>query len=300
MSNDDQYNVVTFQRDTTNGTLTYLSNATSTVLHGSNPDYETLYWPTTVILSPDPEQKFLYTGSQISDAINVFRRNAQDGSLSWIGWVTDGVGEVALNSVQQIAIFPDGHFIYSASDDGGDIAIFDTRADLSVVKSENIDPIQPSETLTYTLAVTNNGPADTQNLVITDTLPAGVTYVSGSLNMPGGTCNESDNTVSCTLGSLVAAGGVTATLEVRAPATEEIISNTASVSADQLDTVTDNDSDSEETMVSISGGSGATSPPTTGDTPGSDGDGGGGSSNPLTLLLLSALWPLFRNRLSFE
>ncbi|MEL0584993.1 MAG: hypothetical protein AAES65_08980 [Candidatus Thiodiazotropha sp. (ex. Lucinoma kazani)] len=78
------------------------------------------------------------------------------------------------------------------------------------------------------------------------------------------------------------------------------ISNTASVSADQLDTVTDNDSDSEETLVSISGGSGATSPPATSDTSGSDGDGGGGSSNPLTLLLLSALWVLFRNRLSLE
>jgi uncharacterized repeat protein (TIGR01451 family) len=297
--NDDRYNVVIFQRDPSNGTLTYQSNAVNTALHGSNPEYETLYWPTTVILSPDEDQRFLYTGSQISDAINVFRRDSDDGSLSWVGWATDGVGEVSLNSVQQIVISPDGQFIYAASDDGGDIAVFDTRADLSLVKTDDIDPIQPSGTLTYTLAVTNNGPADAQNLVITDTLPTGVTYLNGSLNMPGGSCSENDGTVNCTLSSLAASAGVTATLEVTAPTSEGSISNTATVSADQIEVDNSNDSDSEETTVSASGD--VTPPEDDGsDSEDDSSSGGGGSLDPLSMLLLSLALPLLSRRFRYK
>lgn len=292
-SSDDHYNVVVFQRDTTNGTLTYQSNAVNTVLQGSNPDYETLYWPTTVILSPDADQRFLYTGSQISDAINVFRRDADDGSLTWVGWVTDGVGDVILNNVQQITISPDGHFIYAAS--SNNVAVFDTRADLSLVKTDDIDPVQPSATLAYTLAVTNNGPADIQNLVITDTLPPGVAYLSGSLNMPNGSCSESGGTVTCTLSSLAASAAVTATLEVTAPASEGVITNTAMVSADQIDVDSANDSDSEETRISVTGGA---APSDVNQSEDENDSGGGGSLNPVWILLLSLLLPVLRRRLT--
>src|SRR5205807_2678555 len=54
------------------------------------------------------------------------------------------------------------------------------RADLSVTKSHAPDPPVVGHPLTYTVAVTNHGPDTATAIVITDTLPSGVTFVSAS------------------------------------------------------------------------------------------------------------------------
>ena len=51
--------------------------------------------------------------------------------------------------------------------------------------------------LRYALAVTNSGPAVATNVVITDTLPSNLEFVSATV--PGGTCSESDRVVRCTI-----------------------------------------------------------------------------------------------------
>ncbi|MES9970239.1 MAG: beta-propeller fold lactonase family protein [Candidatus Thiodiazotropha sp.] len=276
---DDQYNVVTFQRNTGDGTLTYLSNTTNTTQHSSSSDWDTLWWPTALALSPDDEQRFLYVGAYIADSINLFRRNDQTGALSWVGWEVDGLNGAELDGIDKMALSPDGRHIYAGLENGLGLSVFDTRADLSLVKQDDIDPIAPSATLTYTLAVTNLGPADAQNLVITDSLPTGVSYVDSSVNVPGGSCSESGGTVTCTLDSLVVSAAANATIEVTAPANEGTITNTASVSADQMDTVATNDSDSEETLVGES----------TDSSDDSDSSGGGGGTDPLSLLVIGML-----------
>ena len=55
------------------------------------------------------------------------------------------------------------------------------KADLSISKTASTDSIAAGEVLTYTLTITNNGPAPAQNLVITDDLPNQVTLKSGSV-----------------------------------------------------------------------------------------------------------------------
>ena len=55
-----------------------------------------------------------------------------------------------------------------------------TQADVSVVKTASASVSSPGDSLTYTLKVKNNGPSDAQNVVVQDTLPAGVTFVSAS------------------------------------------------------------------------------------------------------------------------
>ncbi len=72
-----------------------------------------------------------------------------------------------------------------------------TQADLGVVKSDTPDPVAAGGTLTYTIVVTNYGPSDAQNVVITDTLPADVAFVAA----PG--CSLSGSDVVCNLGTIV-------------------------------------------------------------------------------------------------
>ncbi len=48
------------------------------------------------------------------------------------------------------------------------------EADLTIAKVDSHDPAAPGEALTYTLTVHNNGPSNASNIVVTDTLPTGV------------------------------------------------------------------------------------------------------------------------------
>ena len=52
------------------------------------------------------------------------------------------------------------------------------EADLGVAKSDSPDPVQVGRPLTYTLSVDNGGPDLATGVVVTDTLPPGVTFLS--------------------------------------------------------------------------------------------------------------------------
>ena len=59
------------------------------------------------------------------------------------------------------------------------------------------------ETVTYTLTADNLGPNDATGVVVSDTLPAGVTYVS---NDGGAAYDGVNHVVTWTIGALAAAG----------------------------------------------------------------------------------------------
>jgi len=74
-------------------------------------------------------------------------------------------------------------------------------ADLGVTKSVSATNAQPGDLLTYTILVTNNGPSVAQGVTLTDVLPAGVTFVSGT--GPGGTALTAiGQTVNVTIGAM--------------------------------------------------------------------------------------------------
>ena len=73
-------------------------------------------------------------------------------------------------------------------------------ADLSIAKSDAPDPVNAGAALTYTLAVTNLGPDNAASVMVTDGLPAGLSFVSATATQ--GTCTNSGGAVSCALGSL--------------------------------------------------------------------------------------------------
>ena len=88
-----------------------------------------------------------------------------------------------------------------------------TAADLVVGKADLVDPAYAGGEILYQVVVTNTGPSDARGVVITDTLPAGVTFVGASVF-----CGASGGVVTCQLGDL-AAGATTAVLiQVRAAA----------------------------------------------------------------------------------
>jgi uncharacterized repeat protein (TIGR01451 family) len=115
-----------------------------------------------------------------------------------------------------------------------------------MVKTDSPDPVQVGQPLTYTLAVQNLGAATATGVVATDTLPASVTFVSATSTQ--GTCTRAGVTVTCAVGSLPGLAQATITIVV-IPNTAGTISNTASVTQNEVDTVPGNNSDTEPTTV---------------------------------------------------
>ena len=132
----------------------------------------------------------------------------------------------------------------AANDSATDVDALASSADLSIVKSDAPDPVTIGGTLTYTLVVTNNGPADATGVSVTDTLPAGVTF--GTATPTQGSCVQAAGVLTCPLGTVLASATATITITVT-PTVPGSISNTATVSATTLDPVPANNSDSEAT-----------------------------------------------------
>ena len=120
-------------------------------------------------------------------------------------------------------------------------------ADLALTKSAPANVI-PGSALAWTMNVTNNGPATSTGAQVTDTLPAGVTFVSAS---PG--CVFAAGTVTCTLGTLAngASTSLTINVTVNAPYTgANPLVNAATVTAvNEIDTVPANNTGNASTTV---------------------------------------------------
>ena len=89
-----------------------------------------------------------------------------------------------------------------------------TQADVSILKTATPEPVDQSTNLTYTLQVTNNGPAVAQNVTVSDPLPTQITFVNVSTTQ--GTCTQASGTVSCTIGTLSVGGLAIITINVNA------------------------------------------------------------------------------------
>jgi uncharacterized repeat protein (TIGR01451 family) len=120
-------------------------------------------------------------------------------------------------------------------------------ADVAITKTATPNPVAQGDILTYTLSVINNGPASATNVTVADTLPSAVTYLS--VVTTTGTCSEAGGTVTCLLGTMANAATATVTV-VTLAGTPGIVSNTATVTADQTDpNLTNNSSTQTETIT---------------------------------------------------
>jgi uncharacterized repeat protein (TIGR01451 family) len=118
---------------------------------------------------------------------------------------------------------------------------------LSIVKSANTASVTRGSTITYTVAVTNNGTATAQNITVTDQIPSlsngSVTFVSAQSSSE---CSLIGSTVTCTQASLAAGATKNFTLvftigsAVDSCQVSTSLSNTATVSATGISSVTSN------------------------------------------------------------
>jgi len=126
-------------------------------------------------------------------------------------------------------------------------------ADLSISKSDSPDPVVAGSLLTYTIDVTNHGPSTADDVTVTDTLPAGTTYVSGVDGNGQTVCTlVQAGTVKCDLGTLQPGTTTTVYLTVKVDASVPsgtVLSNTVTVSSSTPDPNGANNTDTETTDV---------------------------------------------------
>jgi uncharacterized repeat protein (TIGR01451 family) len=114
-------------------------------------------------------------------------------------------------------------------------------ADLAISSSATPNPGTISNNLTITLTITNKGPDNASSVVLTNVLPAGVTYVSAIPSQ--GTSIHNNGTIVCALGSLAKNAKATITITVQ-PRFVTTITNQAVVAAGQpADLVPGNNTD---------------------------------------------------------
>lgn len=142
-----------------------------------------------------------------------------------------------------------------------------TKADVQVVsKIPSINPVNLREDFNFVVKVRNNvgpGLAEADNVVLSDTLPAGmeltgtptVAIVAGTTTSTTCTGGAGSTSFSCTLGTLSPGGEVDITVPVQVVTTTsspQTFTNTASVTTSSLDTVPANNTNSGSVVTNSS------------------------------------------------
>ncbi len=118
-------------------------------------------------------------------------------------------------------------------------------ADLSIVKLDGADPVAVGGVLTYTLTISNSGPSYALNVVVTDTLPTGLTFVAATPPQASG-----PNPLVWNLGTIPVGESRTIVVTTTVSAsTGGTVVNEAEVATTTPDPVPTNNYDSEPTLI---------------------------------------------------
>ena len=148
-----------------------------------------------------------------------------------------------------VAVTSDKFDNNNANNFGHNLTTVSTAADLSISKTDNPDPVVAGQNLNYTIRVTNTGPSDAQNVVVTDTLPVSTTFLSAI----GAACVVdpiNTNTVVCNLGLMPAGStrvfSILVNVNPNAPA---LLTNTVVVGSETADPCAANNTGTAVTTV---------------------------------------------------
>ena len=154
------------------------------------------------------------------------------GKVAHIDVTTDGAGWVNFDQTLGATV-PVGQFVTATATGPGNntsecsqcVEIFPLEADLRLTLSDAPDPVRFGEPLTYTIEVTNQGPAPAAGVEIVDTLEPGQDFRSMS-----GICSRTGDVVTCDVGELASGESASVAVVIAAPLPGDI-SNTATVLA---------------------------------------------------------------------
>jgi len=143
------------------------------------------------------------------------------------------LGDIYQNSVTVSGNEPDN---VSANDTANEQTTVRQRIDLRTSKTSTVATPSIMQPFDWVVTVSNNGPGNSLQTNVTDTLPAGVEVtgpITWSKTLPAatGTCTRTGVTVSCALGQLNSGGVTTITIPVRVTSYPSggTLTNTASV-----------------------------------------------------------------------
>jgi uncharacterized repeat protein (TIGR01451 family) len=124
----------------------------------------------------------------------------------------------------------------TTADNTASVAVDARAADLAITKTVNSATPDVNGNVTYTVAVTNNGPDAATGVTVNDLLPSGATYVSDN-----GSGAYFSATGVWAIGSI--ANGASVSLQITAKITAEtVVTNTATVTSTSTDTGSGNNS----------------------------------------------------------
>ncbi|MGA8764522.1 MAG: hypothetical protein WB562_16760, partial [Candidatus Sulfotelmatobacter sp.] len=121
-----------------------------------------------------------------------------------------------------------------------------TGADLAVTVGASPSPVSVTQPLSYVVTLQNQGPQDATNVVLTETLPSGVSFVSASIS--AGTCTQANLVVTCSITKLASGDAALLTIVV-IPTATGTANNSVSVMADETDENTANNTATVSTRV---------------------------------------------------
>lgn len=196
-----------------------------------------------------PDGKFVYVANTSGDSVSVIETATNTVSTT-----------IAVsNAPYGLDVTPEGDYVYVAN--GNDIAVINTstntiyntiplnlrpygvaagnipepEAKLSIEKIDYPDPATLGEELTYSIPVYNQGPVAANGVILVDTLPSEVEFVSASSTQ--GTCSESSGEVKCDIGTIEIDHTVTVTITVK-PLKSGVICNNVTVLDDKTAYIT--------------------------------------------------------------
>ena len=190
-----------------------------------------------------------------ADAFYLFTRSG--GTWTEQGKITDPDGKVGSKFGMSVAIDSTATVLLAgafgadagtgrAEKNAGAAYLFELESpvDLALVKQDDADPVRVGDTFAYTLLVTNNSGRDASGVTLTDTLPAGVSYVSDDAG-----CAQNGQTVTCALGSVSKNGGTASVTITVVADSAGSVTNTATVSSNEVDADSADNTDSETTLI---------------------------------------------------
>jgi uncharacterized repeat protein (TIGR01451 family) len=153
--------------------------------------------------------------------------NGASASFTLVVEVAQGASGSIVNGAAASSATADGNGGNSSVNSSGVVA-GPSSADLTITKTTPTTSTTAGSNITYTITVGNTGPSTATNVVVNDTLPAGLQFVSATPSQ--GTCNAASPVV-CTLGTILAGGNATVTLVAQATGTQTSVSNTATATS---------------------------------------------------------------------